>query len=132
MLGDVTAIYYCPCNIRSKLPGKTGHCIRPVAAERRAALDFTKRYLRTVLYYKVYFVSVGVAIVVDLRMSAFIGDALEMFPHNHCLEEFPAKRMRGYLRTVGYAEKIARKSDIKEIELGRLDKTLAYVRMPRL
>ena len=132
MLGDVSAIYYRPCNVRSELPRKTGHCIRPVAAERRTALDFAKRCLLAILQDKIDFVSVGVAIVVYLGMPAFIGNALETLPHNHSLEEFPAKRMRGYLRTVGYAEKIARKSDVQKIELWRLDKTLAYVRMPRL
>ena len=70
MLGDVTAIYYRPCNVRSKLSGKTGHCIRPVAAERRAALDLAKRCFLTILHDKINFVSVGVAIVVYLGMPA--------------------------------------------------------------
>ena len=65
-------------------------------------------------------------------MVALVGHPLEMLAHDHCLEQFPAKRMGGQLRVVGYAEKVASQSNIQEIEFWRLDKSLVNIRTPRL
>ena len=37
-------------------------------------------------------------------MAAIVGYSLEIFPDNHRLEQFSAKRMGRELGTVGYAE----------------------------
>ena len=120
----------CLADIRSELPGKPRHGVRPVAAERRAAFDLAKRCLRAVLHDKSISFLFEITAAVYLQTTAIIGCSLEIFHDNHRLEQFSAKRMGGKLGTVGYAEHVAGKSNNKKIEFRCLYQPLANVRVP--